>query len=1693
MANVLCGRLLGLASLFGVGVAAALLATGTGSAAKAAPPTTTTTTTTTCTLTPQLRGVTINQGLNSYLALARGKEALVRPYLSLPSCAWGVGAIQVTGGSVTVKNGTTALGTVGPTPAVATPYPQLPTFATAPMQDGPADLKFVVPGSLLAPGSTTARWTAAFEIAIRFAVKANSTDAAYGSEQTVSFTTFGGNAITKTVEQRTRAVGILFVPMGLPLDGATSSALLNGLSAFSSAFPYPDGTTPAGTSPGVRLGDLAGVQGGVRYAINAGVLNVGTLPFCGNAGTFEPFRASLAQYRQAWNTGNAAGISAGTVSAADKVIGVVNEANSLGGAAGCLEGYAAVTSPEAWIRGSTTRAGSLLGMEFCHTFGCVPPARSDGAYHSLQTFSDVLAGDVNRGFSVIDRTLIDRPRTMMRLVDSLADPWTHSTTLLERDDYAFMLCQMGGFAARNTPCTTSGNTGTLTGVAAGPTFVMSGSTDGTPAPTGTSITNAYFETGVAQTTPLQGSVYSLVQKNGSTVLRTDGVPVSVDHTAHHDDDNDAGTGRGVFSIAFPFNTAATTIEFRKAGVALPLYVFNKTQPPVVESFTVSTGTSDGPVVLRSAETASRALASATAVARTQALAADSNCDITQPRSIEGTTPSTILFVNESGRTVDLYWLDYEGQRVFYQTIPAGESREQPTWITHPWVTIDGEGNCIGYTVSTEIEQTYVIQAPVEPPPPAGLVVNTTDDTDDGGCTEAHCSLREAINAANANGGADTITFAIAPGGVQTITPTGSPLPVITDPVTIDGTSQTGFDGSPLIELVGTTISADGDSVQFESGLTLNTDDSTIKGLVIRNFTTEGWGTGIDLRPGADNNRIEGNYLGTNWQGAASFPNLQGIVVRGLGNRIGGTAVGARNVISGNTGSFATLGTGIVLDADGNFVEGNYVGTNATGSGPLANRFGIYVANRAGNTIGGTAAGAGNVVSGNVEHGIVIQGASATGNKVEGNIVGLDASGTSDLGNGREGVRINSASQNVVGGATAAQRNIVSGNDGHGVLVYGSTNNTVQGNYAGTDAAGNVARGNGIDGIGVDGGATNTIVDNVASGNANQGIAIFGVDFATSTGNVVQGNRVGIKAAALDPVPNGGDGVRVHNASNTTIGGTGEGVGNIIIGNQAHGVAVFADPGNTATGNRIARNEISSNVGLGIDLGRDGVTANDVGGVETTPDTDSGANNLQNYPALTEAARIANGSARIRGSLRSTPSTAFRIDFYANAACDTESALTLGGRGEGDRWIGFATASTSAAGTASIDTGTGLTAPVAVDEEITATATDPDGNTSEFSVCQTVTGTGTPPTEPGDVFLEATGTDDNPGTLSNPLVRGTLYWRCGSGGPNYPLVVDALPSAISGNQVEFDIQLDTEPLCADNDGNGTFTFRITDLWQQSAETEQSRQVAPSGEETPTVSILNPTAGEIIRENAGVTLVGSAFDYEDEALPPSAHQWTVICESGCSGFSTLSRSGPQVDVPTTIPGTYRATLIVTDSDGNSASTSVTYVVAADSDNDGMTDTAESGPCFPAGAANDPTNLDDDYDGDGIWNANDPAPCTPHTGAYQADGDFNPDPLPLQSRSADPAVTFYVTLPYRDLRQVDMSTVRITSIGGRPASIPATSWSVAATGIATAKFDRGSVINFVNANGFQNTTIVIEVEGQSISHGWSFFASDATTTRN
>src|ERR1051325_546855 len=265
-------------------------------------------------------------------------------------------------------------------------------------------------------------------------------------------------------------------------------------------------------------------------------------------------------------------------------------------------------------------------------------------------------------------------------------------------------------------------------------------------------------------------------------------------------------------------------------------------------------------------------------------------------------------------------------------------------------------------------------------PGATLVVTTTSDSGAG-------SLRQAILDANATNGVDTINFQIGT-GAHTITP-GSALPSITDAVIIDGTTQPGFVLAPLIEING--ASAGSSSV----GLRLLTTNCTIRGLVINRFAGQGL-----LLQGNSGHTIKGNYIGTDTSGAIARPNgMEGIWVNGSSsNMIGGTNAADRNLISGNGGAGTSPGI-YLLNSSGNLIQGNFIGTGIGGTSALANaNNGITLSSSSGNQVGGTAAAQRNVISGNGGSGVYLLNSGATGNLIQGNYIGTDVTGTVALAN-----------------------------------------------------------------------------------------------------------------------------------------------------------------------------------------------------------------------------------------------------------------------------------------------------------------------------------------------------------------------------------------------------------------------------------------------------------------------------------------------------------------------------------------------------------------------------------------------------------------------------------------------------------------------------------------------------------------------
>ena len=307
--------------------------------------------------------------------------------------------------------------------------------------------------------------------------------------------------------------------------------------------------------------------------------------------------------------------------------------------------------------------------------------------------------------------------------------------------------------------------------------------------------------------------------------------------------------------------------------------------------------------------------------------------------------------------------------------------------------------------------------------PSSFLVTNVNDSGAG-------SLRQAILNANASSGTDAISFGIPSAEGQTIT-LASPLPAITDPVSISGATQPGFAGTPIVELNGNGITG--------SGLTVSAANTTLSGLVINRFN----GPGIQIiGNNTTNTFVQGNYIGTDLTGTLARPNAVGIqigntVTSPTNSLIGGTTAATRNVISGNTGSGVVLPTG-----NGHAVTGNYIGTSADGAGDLGNGgAGVWIVSATNTAVGATAPGAGNVISGNNQHGVLISGSPAT---LHGNLIGTNAAGDAGVPNGLDGIRIEFASGNTIGGVPGFG-NTIAFNTGSGVTIQTGSSNRISGN------------------------------------------------------------------------------------------------------------------------------------------------------------------------------------------------------------------------------------------------------------------------------------------------------------------------------------------------------------------------------------------------------------------------------------------------------------------------------------------------------------------------------------------------------------------------------------------------------------------------------------------------------------------------
>jgi len=513
---------------------------------------------------------------------------------------------------------------------------------------------------------------------------------------------------------------------------------------------------------------------------------------------------------------------------------------------------------------------------------------------------------------------------------------------------------------------------------------------------------------------------------------------------------------------------------------------------------------------------------------------------------------------------------------------------------------------------------------------SGATVFVTSPADAGTGT-----LRAAIIAANANPGT-TIDFRLqlVPATINL----ASPLPQIIEPTTIDGTSQPGYTGTPLVTVDGSGLAvAPAGGFDFEPG----SGGSVIEGLEITGFaiaavtvnnaanitiggSTAGQGNVISGNPGegvALNGEktsgvlVEGNEIGTNASGTDAVANGIGVSIAGAtANTIGGTVAVARNVISGNTTDGVEItSAGGAAAATLNVVEGNLIGTNAAGKAALSNRGdGVGIdGNATNNTIGGGLASDLNVISGNLAAGVAISGPDASGNTVAGNEIGTDRSATVALANGI-GVSIVGATGNTIGGIVSAAGNVISGNTTDGVAISASPNavvaslNVVEGNLIGTNAGGTAALANVENGVVINAGATNNTIGGTVTGDRNviSGNDGAGVAFAGGSDNTIAGNYIGTNAAGNGALGNGDDGIRFDDGTNNTIGGTLTGSFNLISGNSNDGIYVHGSVGTEIAGNQIGTDASGQTaIGNGTGIFLDNGTSTSIGG------TSAGAGNV----------------------------------------------------------------------------------------------------------------------------------------------------------------------------------------------------------------------------------------------------------------------------------------------------------------------------------------------------------------------------------------------------------------------------------------------------------------------------------------------------
>jgi hypothetical protein len=503
-------------------------------------------------------------------------------------------------------------------------------------------------------------------------------------------------------------------------------------------------------------------------------------------------------------------------------------------------------------------------------------------------------------------------------------------------------------------------------------------------------------------------------------------------------------------------------------------------------------------------------------------------------------------------------------------------------------------------------------------------------------------------------------------------------------------------------------------------------------------------TGLDIGQG-DSNVVQGNYVGTDRSGQRSLPNNEGILVHGVADtKIGGSRPGEGNVVSGNLTGIAVAGTNANTVASGTAIQGNLVGTTADGKSALPNTgsFGIVLSFAPLTIVGGPGEGVGNVISGNANLGLLAEHPESTGVVIQGNRIGVDLTGRMSLANGDSGVELDQTVGTLIGGSRPGAGNVITSSGADGIDLEGATGIVVERNRIGTEITGTKSFPNQQDGVAVNGGVGDQIGGphssdgNLVSGNLGNGVAIFGMAHDDS----VRQNRIGVDATGTKPIPNQGIGVLINKvpsnrvsdnvisgneadgvivlgptATNNVITGNliGIGIGSTLVPNRGNGVTV----GSGASQNHIGGtrpgmgNTIESNRGTGVFVGsanqdmisHNSICANHHRGITLA----TGANLGQPHPVLKSTVST-NGSTKVEGTLHGAAGSDFRVELFRSPHCDPS------GFGQGKVYLASTRVHTNGAEAAEFIVT--VRPAVAHGSALAATATDAKGNTSDFSKC-----------------------------------------------------------------------------------------------------------------------------------------------------------------------------------------------------------------------------------------------------------------------------------------------------------------------------------------------------------------------------------------